>query len=576
MTSALYDFTATTEGALSLVKGQVLTVILQEPGGWWKAVSAEGQVGWIPATYIRKFPELIPPELGPEFREPSEEPKSNEEKEEEKEEPKEEQKEETKEETKEPEEEPTTEKADVVVITVTDDTEDTSQCLSVDGSDDITEEDSESESLKSTKSNKSTKSSKSIKSNKSTKSSKSIKSVKSEQPKSIKSVVSINSEKSGKSSKSVKSFKSVKSVKSEPSAKSARFDSRISRSEGSSDKRVKRSKSVKAVKRRHIKSKSVGGSHTSRIRKSSVVKATTKLQHKPITHFSDSEYSDSDLNSSSGFNDIGDSPLSNLINEDLLTQSELSCDTDITGELDSMETSSKSEKSLSKKRKHSKRKSKDFSKKNQVVGIKTYRSSSPGGRKRSLSQSKSLGDDLNKYSGDETSSPKKKADSKMFKRKRPKSQRISRLNVDKSQHGSSLLKHTKEKEIDKISKNKGNSTFRLKFRRSYRKSKPKQRPLELSDSSDDGLFTMRVGSEVAFTMPTGSEAPPIVNGNDNVVPPLTSLYGSSMLNDEMELHSGISPTGSRSDIETSLDSLFSRFAKANGTAAGINDLTYST
>ena len=51
---ALYDYQATSPGYLSIAKGEPLTVIGDERGGWYTVRNATGQQGFVPVTYVEK------------------------------------------------------------------------------------------------------------------------------------------------------------------------------------------------------------------------------------------------------------------------------------------------------------------------------------------------------------------------------------------------------------------------------------------------------------------------------------------------------------------------------------------
>jgi hypothetical protein len=48
----LYDFEATDHGELSITAGQIITIIKEDPEGWWEAENVEKKRGLIPANYV--------------------------------------------------------------------------------------------------------------------------------------------------------------------------------------------------------------------------------------------------------------------------------------------------------------------------------------------------------------------------------------------------------------------------------------------------------------------------------------------------------------------------------------------
>lgn len=51
---ALYDYAAAAPDELSFSAGEVLFVRQEDASGWWEAQRASGEIGWAPATYLRK------------------------------------------------------------------------------------------------------------------------------------------------------------------------------------------------------------------------------------------------------------------------------------------------------------------------------------------------------------------------------------------------------------------------------------------------------------------------------------------------------------------------------------------
>jgi hypothetical protein len=49
---AKHAFTATKATQLSLEKGDLITITMRLDNGWWKGKLINGQMGWLPGTYV--------------------------------------------------------------------------------------------------------------------------------------------------------------------------------------------------------------------------------------------------------------------------------------------------------------------------------------------------------------------------------------------------------------------------------------------------------------------------------------------------------------------------------------------
>lgn len=50
---ARFNFQQTNEDELSFTKGDIITVIRAEEGGWWEG-NLNGKTGWFPSNYVRE------------------------------------------------------------------------------------------------------------------------------------------------------------------------------------------------------------------------------------------------------------------------------------------------------------------------------------------------------------------------------------------------------------------------------------------------------------------------------------------------------------------------------------------
>lgn len=51
---ARYAFEGSKEDELNFQKGDIITVTLQVPGGWWEGMLS-GRSGWFPSNYVREI-----------------------------------------------------------------------------------------------------------------------------------------------------------------------------------------------------------------------------------------------------------------------------------------------------------------------------------------------------------------------------------------------------------------------------------------------------------------------------------------------------------------------------------------
>lgn len=54
LVKARFPFQQTNEDELSFSKGDIISVIRQEDGGWWEG-SFNGKTGWFPSNYVREL-----------------------------------------------------------------------------------------------------------------------------------------------------------------------------------------------------------------------------------------------------------------------------------------------------------------------------------------------------------------------------------------------------------------------------------------------------------------------------------------------------------------------------------------
>ena len=49
---AMFEYVGTTETELDLAEGDVVTVLKQDPSGWWQG-EVDGRIGWFPFNYVQ-------------------------------------------------------------------------------------------------------------------------------------------------------------------------------------------------------------------------------------------------------------------------------------------------------------------------------------------------------------------------------------------------------------------------------------------------------------------------------------------------------------------------------------------
>ena len=60
----LFAYAAQNEGELSVQRGDIVEVMEKPDPQWWRAQSADGQIGVLPATYLEEFIEGQTPLVG--------------------------------------------------------------------------------------------------------------------------------------------------------------------------------------------------------------------------------------------------------------------------------------------------------------------------------------------------------------------------------------------------------------------------------------------------------------------------------------------------------------------------------
>ena len=49
-----YDYQAQAPDELSFSAGEILSILVKDPSGWWEALKSDGSRGWSPATYLKE------------------------------------------------------------------------------------------------------------------------------------------------------------------------------------------------------------------------------------------------------------------------------------------------------------------------------------------------------------------------------------------------------------------------------------------------------------------------------------------------------------------------------------------